>query len=45
MGWMGDSMLESLWVRIRTDGLKCYRVMIGICYRALIRPESVESLL
>lgn len=37
MGWMGGSVLETLWVRIRTDDLKCYRMMVGICYKAFIR--------
>lgn len=43
MGWMGDSVLKSLWVRIKTDDLKCYRVMVGIHYRALIRMRKCRK--
>lgn len=41
--WMCDSVLESLWVRIRTDDLECYSVMVGICYRALIRVRKCRN--
>lgn len=29
--------------RIGTDDLKCYRVMVGICYRPLIRVRKCRK--
>lgn len=43
MGWMGDSVLETLWIRIRTYDLQCYRVLVGICYKALIRVRKCRN--
>lgn len=43
MGWMSDSVLESFWVRAGPDDLKCYRVMVGVCYRALIRVRKCRN--
>lgn len=34
MGWVGDSVLESSWVRVRREYFEGYRVMVGICYRS-----------
>ena len=43
MGCVGDSVLESLWNRIRREDFKGYRVMVGICYRPPDQGEEVDK--
>lgn len=43
VGWVDDSVLGSLWVRIGRWDIKCYTVMVGICYRPLGRGEEVDK--